>query len=235
MNKTVILQPHYIPYSGTLALINECDTFVIYDDIQFSHQSWQHRNRIRNQNDAMWLTVPVIRKEGQLINEVMIDNTKNWNETHWKSIKQSYSRTPYFNRYSSFEDIYKERWNKLIDLDIVLMGELAAYSKIKMPHLEKSSSIPTSGSKVDRLIPILKAVNADVFIEGIGGKNYIDEIGINQFKENGIDLMWFEYQHPVYPQNGQFISHLSSLDLLFNTGDSAIEYIRQGVNLKKAE
>ena len=50
---------------------------------------------------------------------------------------------------------------------------------------------------------------------------------LKMLKKAGIKVTWFEFKHPVYPQiRGGFIGHLSVLDLLFNTGEEAIKYIR---------
>lgn len=212
-------------------MMDASDVYVVYDDVQFEHQSWQHRNRIRNQNGWMWLTVPIVRREGQLINEVTIDNSKHWREDHWKSIEQNYGNAPYFKWFKpDFELIYQKEWDRLIDLNVALMYRLALQLGIRMPKIMKSSEMETSGSKTDRLVPILKAVGADSFIEGMAGKAYLD---VKKLNDNGIEVLWFDYQHPVYPQSGEFIGYLSAIDPLFNIGDKAIDYIRQGVNLVK--
>lgn len=230
---TVINQPTFLAWMGYYASLDCCDIYMIYDDVQFEHQSWQHRNRIRNQNGWMWLTVPIIRKEGQLINEVLIDNSKFWQKKHWKSIQQNYSKAPYFKQYENvFREIYETKWEKLIDLNLTILKELAMQLGIKMPKIVKSSEFETSGNKTDRLIPLLKAVDADSFIEGVAGKDYLE---VQKLRDAGVETFWFEYHHPVYPQKGEFIPYLSALDLLFNTGDGAIEYLRQGVNLVRAE
>ncbi len=192
----VINQPTYAPWMGYLASLDSCDVYVVHDNIEFEEkQSWQHRNKIRNQDKWMWITVPIIRRGGQLINEVLIDNSKNWQKSHWKSIQQNYNPTPYFKQYRDvFEVIYKAEWNKLIDLNIVLLQALASYLKIRMPKFVRASDIETSGHKTDRLIPILKAVGATSFIEGVAGKDYLE---VKKMNDAGIEVLWFEYQHPV--------------------------------------
>jgi hypothetical protein len=40
--------------------------------------------------------------------------------------------------------------------------------------------------------------------------------------------MYQDFQHPVYPQLwGDFLSHMSAIDLLFNCGDTSLEMIAQ--------
>ena len=225
--KVMITQPTLLSWIGYFAMMDACETFVIYDDIQFSHQSWQHRNKIRNQDKWMWLTVPVIHNEGQLINEVLIDNSKDWQKTHWKSIQQNYSHALCFKEYKDvFEKIYQTKWVKLIDLNVCLITETALQLNIKMPRIVISSEIKTEGHKTDRLIPILKELGTDIYISGVAAKNYLE---VKKLNDIGIEVKWFEYAHPVYPQRGQFIPYLSALDLLFNVGNASIDYIRSGV------
>ena len=73
--KAVILQPFYLPWAGYFGMIDAADTFVFADDVQFSKQSWQCRNKIKIDNNPIWLSVPVNTKFGQKINEVGINNS----------------------------------------------------------------------------------------------------------------------------------------------------------------
>ena len=68
--------------------------------------------------------------------------------------------------------------------------------------------------KTDLLVEIVKAVNADTYLSGQTGKEYINE---KQFKDAGIKLSYQEFKHPVYKQvfDG-FVSNLSAIDILFN-------------------
>ena len=46
----VIMQPTYLPWIGYFDLIDEADTFVFLDNVQFEKQSWQQRNRVKTSN-----------------------------------------------------------------------------------------------------------------------------------------------------------------------------------------
>ena len=51
-----------------------------------------------------------------------------------------------------------------------------------------------------------------------------------EFTKNGIKLYYQNYSHPIYEQLwGDFISYLSIIDLLFNSGfTNSLEIIRTG-------
>jgi hypothetical protein len=96
MRKVAILQPNYIPWKGVFDLISRVDCFVFYDDVQYTSKDWRNRNKIKTPNGEIWLSVPVQTKgrRGQLISEAQIEIGTNWQEKHFRSITNSYSRAP---------------------------------------------------------------------------------------------------------------------------------------------
>jgi hypothetical protein len=227
--KAVIMQPTYLPWIGYFGMIDIADVFVFYDDVQFEKQSWQQRNKIKTSTgDWMWLSVPIIRNFGQIIKDTQINNSTDWKKDHWQSIHQTYAKAPFFKEYQSdIENIYLKEWEYICDLNINLICRLSELLNIRLPHFVKSSEIQDiDGRKTDRLFPVLEQIGAYEYITSPGTKNYLE---INKFKERGIKVYWYEFQHPKYPQNkGDFIPYLSIIDLLFNTGNKSGNYIREG-------
>ena len=77
--------------------------------------------------------------------------------------------------------------------------------------------------KTNLIIETLKNTGATDYLVGPASKDYIDE---TLFKDAGIGLEYKSYDYPPYPQiHGEFMEGLSILDLLFNTGPDAREYI----------
>lgn len=224
--RVVVLQPTYLPWMGYLGMVDLADIFVFYDDVQFSVQSWQQRNKIKTAQGWIWLTVPVVRQFGSTINDTRINNITNWNKKHWESIKQSYSKAPFFEKYALiFQGVYENEWEYLADLNISLIKKTAEILGLETKFMV-SSELKSEGVKTERLMNILNKIGATEYISGPGARDYIE---VDKFKENSVKLYWYEYQHPVYPQiRGEFIPYLSVIDLLFNTGDEALRYIREG-------
>jgi len=230
MDKVVaILQPGYLPWLGMIAQLDHADTFVIYDSVQYDRDGWRNRNRIKTPQGAQWLTVPVMVDGFPLIKDVEIDNHTNWAIKHLKSIRQNYSRAPYFDKYFNiFERIYSDTWKYLVDLDAAFIIELKDALGIDT-HIRYSSAMRITGERTQRLIDMCLKLGATEFIEGAAGKVYLEGKGEQMFKDNGIKLTYQEYHHPVYNQlYGEFISHLSVIDLLFNHGPASLEIIRKG-------
>lgn len=227
--RAVVLQPAYLPWIGYFAMIDMADVFVFYDDVQFSVQSWQQRNRIKcGDGTWMWLSVPIVRRFGQSINEVRINDATNWERKHWCSICQSYSRARYFDRYrEDVEAIYRKEWEYLSHLDISLVKRVSELLNVKVPEFVRSCELKDiAGEKTDRLLAVLRSLGAKQYISGPAAKDYIE---VDKFKSAGVRLYWHEFHHPRYPQlYGEFAPYLSVIDLLFNTGADAINYIREG-------
>jgi len=218
MKTCVIMQPTYLPWLGYFDLINTADVFVFLDHVQFSKQSWQQRNKIRDRKGEQLLVVPI--KKGVLkeyfIKDVLIDNNKIPLIKHLKTINNNYAKAKNFGEiFTELEEIYSEKFDNLVDLNI----QLILYGCKKMgieKEMIRSSELELVGSKVDGLISICKSVGANRYHSPLGSKDYIEEN--NLFEENSIQLSYQEYNHPEYKQitYDNFIGHLAFIDYLFN-------------------
>jgi hypothetical protein len=221
-----ILQPGYLPWLGFFEQMYKSDVFVIYDDVQYDKEGWRNRNRIKTSNGVQWLTVPVhVNFTGRsLINEIRIDKKVNWRKKHLSSIKQNYSRAPFFEQYIDiFEDAYSRGWEYLVDIDIHFIIKIAECLGMKDKRIVRSSTLNVKGDRIERLINICKIFKADTFYEGASGRNYIDE---NYFAEYGIKMEFQDYKHPVYKQlYGDFVPYLSVIDLLLNHGEESLSIL----------
>src|SRR4051812_18014003 len=74
--RVTIHQPQFLPWLGYLDKIDQADLFIVLDTVQFKKNEWQNRNRIRTADGWQWLTVPVLQRFGQRINEVRINPTE---------------------------------------------------------------------------------------------------------------------------------------------------------------
>jgi len=228
-NKKVIgiLQPGYLPWLGFFEQIIKSDIFVIYDDVQYDKHSWRNRNRIKIINGIQWLSIPVFfsLKDKTKIKDVKINNEVCWSRKHLHSIKMNYSKAKFFKDYIEiFEKGYLRNWEYLIDCDIYFIEQLLDNLNIKEKSIFFSSELNiSSNDRIMRLIEICKHFEANIFYEGAAGKNYIDT---EVFEKNGIQVIFQDYHHPIYNQlYGEFVSHLSVIDLLFNEGNKSYEII----------
>ncbi len=212
-----IHQPDFLPWLGFFDRWNRCDLFIVLDDAQFIRRGWHHRDKVKTQNGTRWLTIPV-KKKGQYhqkINEVRIDHQNNWVKKHLGLILHAYGKAPNFKvLMDQVSEIYARNHDFLIDLNVDLLSLCGKLLGITTP-MEYASSYCIHSKKNSRIIELLKTVGADAYLTGVGSKAYLDS---NQFKNEKIDLVWQEFNHPTYKQmHGSFIKNLSVLDYLMMT------------------
>ncbi len=226
--KTIgILQPSYIPWIGYFEQIARADVFVFYDDVPFDKHGWRNRNRIKTDQGVRWLTVPVHASMAcaeQRLNSISIcADAAKWKKKHRATLEQSYKKSLWFSQYApDFFAILDQPWSFLSDLTIAILEWMCQSFDIRTP-LVRSSQLGVHGGKNERLINIVTALGGTCFYEGAAGKNYIDR---KLFAAHGIDLMFQAYLPREYPQlHGTFAPYLSALDLLFNCGPQAKDFI----------
>ena len=217
MKVVAIHQPEYLPWLGFFKKMMNVELFVFLDDVQFRKKGWQNRNRIRINDGTTLLSIPVHTHSYPKINEVTIDNEKNWSMRHKKSILYNYARAPYFGEIKDFiESIFEKKFQYLVDLNTeiikFIMNELEIKSKIVF-----SSELEISKKGSDRVLDICKAVDADHYITGTFWAE--SNLRVEEFKKSNIDVEFQKFQHPIYKQiHGEFIPEMSIIDLLFNEG-----------------
>tara|TARA_B100001245_G_scaffold72053_1_gene51004 strand:- start:176 stop:880 length:705 start_codon:yes stop_codon:yes gene_type:complete len=221
-----IHQPEYLPWLGFFKKMMNAELFVFLDDVQFRKKGWQNRNRIRINDGTALLSIPVHTHSYPKINEVTIDNEKNWSIRHKKSILYNYARAPYFDEIKDFiESIFEKKFQYLVDLNTeiikFIMNELEIKSKIVF-----SSELEISKKGSDRVLDICKAVDADHYITGTFWAE--SNLRVEEFKKSNIDIEFQKFQHPIYKQiHGEFIPEMSIIDLLFNEGRKEAKKILQ--------
>lgn len=220
-----IHQPQYLPWLGYFNKIKRADHFCFLDTVQFKKNEWQNRNRIKTAQGWQWLTVPVRFRFPDPINSVKIEDLQRWRPKHLQALVTNYRKTPFFESFFHlFQNIYDQEWQSLVELNITLIERLTDALSVPRPGFIRASSLAgLSEHPTDRLIDICQSLNADTYLSGPAGAHYMD---MDRFHQRGVQVIFQDFAHPVYPQRfGTFISHLSAVDLLFNRGPESVEDI----------
>jgi hypothetical protein len=220
MSKTVVIhQPDFLPYLGFFHRLLKCDFFVILDHVQFNKRGWHHRDKIKGPQGETWVSIPIknINKK-QKINEAAIDYSTDWRKKHLNKLRSYYGKAKYFDElFFELEEIYKVEYKLMADFNIELLKFLMRAFDVKI-NFSLSSVLNIETMKDYMNIDIVKKVGGTRYLSGIGAKAYTDP---DLFRKEGIELVWQDFKHPVYPQlHNDFIPYLSSIDLLFNCGVS---------------
>jgi hypothetical protein len=225
MKKVGIIQSSYIPWKGYFDIIHDVDLFVFLDDVQFTVRDWRNRNKIKTPQGARWLTIPVGSKRDRLIHEVQITDD-GWGISHWKSIEQNYSKTPYYKKYKGFfEHVYLDLvWTNLSQLNQFLVKRISLDILGVQTKFSDSREYHAQGEKLERLLDLLVKTNAEYYISGPSAKDYIVD---DQIADIGIELHYKDYSgYPQYHQLFPPFDHgVTILDVLFNCGPDTPYFI----------
>jgi hypothetical protein len=222
--KIGIIQSNFLPWRGYFDFIREVDLFIIHDDLQYTKGDWRNRNKIKTLHGARWITVPVnYKRTSQLIDETTIDYSTPWAQKMINQIRESYRQAPHFYMYfPQLCDLLTEPATSISDLNLRLIKWVCRLLKIGTP-IELSRVYHPQGAKTERLVGILKKAGATSYLSGPAAQSYlVPEL----LEREGIKLEYKRYDYPLYEQlYPPFEPFVSVLDLLFMTGERALDYI----------
>lgn len=225
--KITIHQPEHMPWLGLIDKISKADIFVILDTVQFEKNYFQNRNKIKTEKGSEWITVPIKKfKHNTPIKDIKISYNEKWENKYLNKIKQHYQKSNYFNEYFPvIRSIIKKKHPYLSELNTELIKQMMQWFEIETKII-LSSELKLSPSKTGGLVnyDISKKMNAQIYLSGPTGKEYLD---LTPFNKGKIKVEFHEFNHPEYNQQHKpFISNMSSIDLLFNYGPKAKEVLK---------
>lgn len=222
----VISQPMYFPWAGMFEQIKFSDIFIHYEDVQFSRGSFSNRVQVKTASGIRWLTVPLQNFHvGQSINQVEINNKKNWRRSHLDTLKQIYSAAPYkLEMFRIVDEVFSGDYKILSELSKASMRVLIDYFRLNENRIFiESSSLPIRGKGTQRVLDLCLYLKAKTYLTGHGAQNYLKH---ELFESFDIDVVYILYGLQAYPQcYRDFTPYVSVLDLVANCGKEGIAYL----------
>lgn len=218
--KVAVMQPYFLAYIGYYQLIQSVDKFIIFDNIKYTKKSWFNRNRILMNGKDKLFTIP-LKSDSQClpVNERYVADSYS-KERHkiiqW--IKSSYKKAPFYQENIQFiEGLFHQKNINLFEFIYFSINQVCNLlqietniiksSKVEIDHLLKGE---------DKIIAICNSLNADMYINAIGGKELYSK---DRFKQNNIDLKFIRTRKIEYKQfSYEFIPWLSIIDVLMYNG-----------------
>lgn len=223
-----MIQPNYIPWRGYFDFIDDVDVFVFYDDVPYGQgKKWRNRNVIKTPAGLKWLTVPLCHGQANTpICDVLISDSRRWQDVHMNQLQVNYRKAPYWHEYADdFYTIINKDYLRIADLDIELCGWIMRVLGIDTQILRSHDLAVPAGNKAERPVKLLERIGAWTYVTGPNTEPYTD---LQLFHSHGIRVEFKSYDYMFYPQlwGGDFVDNVSVLDLLFNTGPLARQYLK---------
>lgn len=221
--KASIHQPHYFPWMGYFDKMAKADEFVLLDEVQLEKNSLMQKNRVLDKNGGIKYITISAETKGYLGKEYRQINTKDvesWILRQMNALRDYYRKAAYsWEILSLLEVFFRNDFPTLCQWTCASIEWVRTLLDIKTPLVYQSQiDYDRRATRSDLVYALCKAIGADAYFSGRGASvEYLDR---EKFAENGVRIVFQDFQHPVYPQcnSKEFVPGISILDLLFNCG-----------------
>ena len=206
MQSTVLLSTAYLP---PIEYIIQCLRFqkVLIEQFEtYQKQTYRNRCTIATANGLLQLSIPIRKVNGNhtCTRDIELDNSSRWNQIHWRAIASAYTHAPYFLYYSDpFEYLFKNPPILLTELNAELLKIVFKILKadIDFHYTTDFALIP------DKMVDLRQAIQPK-----------------HEASYPGKPSGYAEYIQP-FNNKFAFFPNLSIIDLIFNEGPEALEYL----------
>lgn len=199
----ILLHPSYFPSISHFVAMAQADQITFEMDDNFQKQTNRNRTYIYSPNGIQLLNIPVKHSKlsHQKTKDIKIETDFDWQKQHFKSLEAAYRSSPFF---EFFEDdilpIFEKKHTFLLDLNFETIAIVSKCLRMKLEYNTTTEYF----REVD--------ANTKDFRFLVDGK-----------KDNSI----FESYTQVFDDKHGFLNNLSVLDLLFNEGKYAMDYLKE--------
>ena len=197
----ILIYPTYFPsISHYIAMIAaESLTFEVEDT--FQKQTNRNRMYIYSPNGIQMLNISVKHNDANNnFKDIKIDNQYNWQKNHFKSLEAAYKNSPFYEYFiDDLQPIFEKKHEFMLDLNFEIFEKINDALGISIPFDKTTEYFHEVTDKTDY-----------------------------RYLANGKkDATQIEPYTQVFENKHGFINNLSILDLLFNEGRYAVDYLKQ--------
>jgi len=199
---TILIHPTYFPNIAHFAAFVQADSIAFEICDSYQKQTYRNRTQIATANGKIALSVPLkfSQKNRQLFKDVRIASDEKWQSHHWKSLQSAYKTSPFFEYYEDdLAPLFHLPYEFIMDFNFKCMEvvlECLQYEKV----YSSTSTFEKSPTQIKDL-------------------RFLTKVRKEQSYQ-------FEAYTQVFSTKNGFLTNLSILDLLFNEGPNAINYLQ---------
>ena len=191
----------YLPSISYVGIILKSKKIILEKHEHYIKQTYRNRSLIYSPNGVHPLIIPVAHDDlyKKPIHEIKISYETDWQKIHWRTIASSYRNSPYFEFFEEeLNPFYEAKTETLFEFNLSLLKRIFSLMQISF-EIEFTSTYEKKYSK--EIIDL-----RNIF--------YPDQRNLN-----------VPLYNQVFSERHGFISDLSILDLMFNKGPQAMEYL----------
>ncbi|RZJ72338.1 MAG: hypothetical protein EOO45_11075 [Flavobacterium sp.] len=198
----ILIHPTYFPSISHFVAMVQADSITFETEDNFQKQTNRNRMYIYSPNGTQLLNIPVKHSHAdahQKFKDTKLETAFDWQKQHFKSLEAAYRASPFF---EYFEDdirpLFEKKHTYMMDLNFQAMEIITGCLGMDFSYTK----------------------TAEYFHDVSGVQDY-------RYLVNGKkDTAQFEPYTQVFGEKHGFINNLSILDLLFNEGRYAMEYLK---------
>jgi hypothetical protein len=198
----IIIHPTYFPSISHFVAIAKAEKVTFEMDDNFQKQTNRNRMFIYSPNGLQLLNIPIkhSKEAHQKTKDVRLETAFDWQKQHFKSLEAAYRTSPFF---EYFEDellpIFQKKHTFLMDLNLQTIELVSKCLRLDFPYDETAEYFHEITDKTD-------------YRNLVNGKK---------------DTASFDSYTQVFGDKHGYLNNLSILDLLFNEGRYALDYLKK--------
>lgn len=199
----ILLHPTYFPSISHFAAMMQNDSTVFEVEDNFQKQTNRNRTYIYSPNGIQLLNIPVKHSKipHQKTKDVRIENDFDWQKQHYKSLEAAYRSSPFFEFFEDdIQPFFQKKHVFLLDLNFETLELVFKCMRAKINYSITNEFLIESDAT--QILDFRFLVN---------GKK--DTSNLQQYPQ-------------VFEEKYGFINNLTILDLLFNEGKFAVDYLK---------
>ncbi len=204
----MLFQPSY--FGSIIQYVAQVNSNILLFENEDNFQKQTYRNRcyVYGANGMQMLNVPLIRlksKEPVKTKDAQIDYNESWQKLHVRTLDSAYSSSPFYEFYKDdIIPVIQKKYKYLLDLNfdtISILNDCLQFEGLIQKTEKYRLNLETEND----------------FRYLVNAKNK-KEYSFQKYKQ-------------VFDDKHGFLSNLSCLDLLFNEGPNALEYLIKHKNI----